>query len=211
VTAIVVRDRATGAVWRNAHTTRPIWTASTIKLTIAVDLLLRDRAGAIRLTAADQVLIERMLRASSDGAATTLWYRYGGTAAPARYPAYGMTGLTFPGAVYWGSAKTAADDLDRVLNHALDALPPPQRARVVAALRGVTANQRWGVWSVGGAGNVNGWWGYSTGWVINSVGFVGPGERYTLTLMNDLAGEGGYADGVATTSRIARVIFAKRP
>jgi len=211
-TAVVVRDRATGAVWRNAHTTRPIWTASTIKLAIAVDLLVRDHAGAIRLAAGEHTLVQRMLRASSDSAATTLWWRYDGRGAPVRYDAYGMTGLTFPGDVYWGSAKATADDLDRLVNHTLDALPAHLSSRIVADLRAVTPNQQWGVWGVGPAsapGNTNGWWGYSTGWVINSVGFLGPGHRYTLTLMNDLAGEAGYDAGVATTTRVAALIFAK--
>ena len=36
--------------------------------------------------------------------------------------------------------------------------------------------------------------------MINSVGFAGTGQRYTLAVMNALGGEGGYDDGVATTT-----------
>ncbi|MFC7657397.1 hypothetical protein ACFQV8_14365 [Pseudonocardia benzenivorans] len=38
-------DRTTGAVWRDGATTHEGWTASTIKLAIAADLLTRARAG----------------------------------------------------------------------------------------------------------------------------------------------------------------------
>ena len=101
ITAIVVRDRDTGAVWRNAHTRRPIWTASTIKLAIALDLLDRNRAGQIRLRPADLALLSATLRNSDDAAATTLWERFDGPTAQRRYAAYGLLGLRFPGRVYW--------------------------------------------------------------------------------------------------------------
>ena len=41
VVGYVLRDRKTGAVYRNAHATDPVWTASTIKLAMVVDLLSR--------------------------------------------------------------------------------------------------------------------------------------------------------------------------
>jgi hypothetical protein len=103
--------------------------------------------------------------------------------------------------------------MDRLINHVLDKAPPDVRAYVVNQLRTVTGNQRWGVWGAGAEaqpGNTNGWWGYGSGWVINSVGFVGPGEQYTVTLMNDLRGEGGYAAGVQTTTKVAEILFAGR-
>jgi hypothetical protein len=213
VTAIVVRNRATGATWRNKHTKTLIWTASTIKLAIAVDLLLRQRAGAVRLRPVDLADIGAMMRTSDDAAATRLWNRYGGMGVRQRYAKYGLTGLRFPGRVYWGAAQSTADDMDRLINHVLDELPPDVRAYLVTQLRTVAGNQRWGVWGAGGAaqpGNKNGWHGYGNGWVINSVGFVGPGERYTVTLMNDLRGKGGYDAGVQTTTTVARLLFDGR-
>jgi len=154
-----------------------------------------------------------MLRTSDDQAATWLWERFDGPAARQRYAAYGLTGLRFPGRVHWGAAQSSAEDLDRLINHVLEQVPPDVRNYLVAQLRTVAPNQRWGVWGAGPAaqpGNKNGWFGYGTGWVINSVGFVGPGERYTVTLMNDLRGEGGYDDGVQTTTRAAELLFAGR-
>ena len=74
----VLRDRKTGAVYRNSHAADPVWTASTIKLAMVVDLLTRQRAGSIALTDADNRLIAAMLHSSDDDAADTLWSRYGG-------------------------------------------------------------------------------------------------------------------------------------
>ncbi len=213
VTAVVVRNRVTGATWRNAHTQRLIWTASTIKLAIAVDLLLRERARTIVLRPSDRTDLAAMLRTSNDNAATRLWNRYGGSMARSRYAGYGLTGLRFPGRVYWGAAQSTADDMDRLINHVLDKLPPDVRAYIVKQLREVAGNQQWGVWGAGPAaapGNKNGWHDYGDGWVINSVGFVGPGELYTVTLMNDLGGEGGYVAGVQTTTKAAELLFAGR-
>ena len=45
--------------------------------------------------------------------------------------------------------------------------------------------------------------------MTNSVGFAGPGQRYTLAMMNALGGDGGYDDGVeTTTTRLARMLLA---
>src|SRR5438067_5092876 len=49
VVGVVVHDRQTGAVWRTGATDTAMWTESTIKLAMTVDLFLRDRAGKIRL------------------------------------------------------------------------------------------------------------------------------------------------------------------
>jgi hypothetical protein len=62
VVGYVLRDRETGAVYRNAHAADPVWTASTIKLAA-------------------------MLHSSDDDAADALWSRYGG----ADHQAYNST------------------------------------------------------------------------------------------------------------------------
>ena len=71
----VLRDRATGAKYRNANAGTPIWTASTIKLAMVADLLTRERAGMIRLSDADRRLMAAMLQRSDNAAADTLWAR----------------------------------------------------------------------------------------------------------------------------------------
>jgi beta-lactamase class A len=217
----VLRDRKTGATYRNSNAGELIWTASTIKLAMVVDLLTRARAGAISLTAADQKLMSAMLHSSDDDATDTLWSRYGGAdhqAFNAAFPRYGMTDLQpqrgfsniYP---YWGFQKSTANDLDRLVNYVLTQLEPAQTAAIVYELQNVDPNQQWGVWGAGPAmtpGNKDGWSQEQGGWVINSVGFAGAGQRYTLAVMNSLGGAGGYDDGVATTTRLSQLLLAGR-
>ncbi len=217
----VLRDRVTGAVHRNAHAADLVWTASTIKLGMVVDLLNRHRNGTIALTDADRALIAAMLHSSDDDAADTLWARYGGAdhqAFNADFPAYGLTGLqpqrgfsrTFP---YWGFQKATPEDLDRLMNYTLTSLPAAETAGIVDALQHVDANQQWGVWGAGPAmnpGNKDGWSLEQGGWVVNSVGFAGPQQRYTLAIMNALGDQGGYDDGVATTTHLSQLLLTGR-
>jgi hypothetical protein len=219
VVGYVLRDRATGVVYSNGHAADPVWTASTIKLAMVVDLLTRQRAGSITLTEADHRLIAAMLHSSDDDAADTLWSRYGGADHQAYnndFPAYGMTDLRpqrgfsniFP---YWGFQKTTPDDLDRLINHTLTRLNPADTASIVNQLQHVDANQQWGVWGAGPAmapGNKDGWSLEDRGWVVNTVGFAGNDQRYTLAVMNDLGGAGGYDDGVTTTTHLSQLLLA---
>ncbi|BBY96470.1 hypothetical protein MGALJ_61390 (plasmid) [Mycobacterium gallinarum] len=215
----VLRDRTTGQAHRNEAAGTMMWTASTIKLAMVVDLLTRARTGQISLTPADSQLMADMMHSSDSKAADTLWERYGGPdnmAFNRNFPNYGMTGLqaqqgfsaTYP---YWGFQKSTSDDLDRLMNYTLTKLPPAQTAAIVSEMQHLDANQQWGVWGAGAAmtpGNKNGWSQEQGGWVVNSVGFAGPQQRYTLAIMNSLNGEGGYDDGVETTTRLAQILLS---
>jgi hypothetical protein len=218
---IVVRDRKTGAVWRNGHAGDLVWTASTIKLAMTVDLFRRDHEGAITLTKSDRELIKAMLHSSDDNAADTLWTRYSGAdhlAFNDAFPSYGLTSLvpqkgyttTFP---YWGFQKCTTDDLDRLMSHVLTDLPKEDHDYIVGELRAVGEEQQWGVWGAGPAakpGNKDGWSEEDTGWVMNTIGFVGPEERFTLAVMNDLHGQGAYQEGRDTDTEVAKILFEGR-
>lgn len=218
IVGYVLRDRTTGLAHRNTAAATLIWTASTIKLAMVVDLLTRATAGQISLTDQDRQLMADMMHSSDSDAADTLWSRFGGpdhTAFNRNFPGYGMTGLrpqqgfgdTFPD---WGFQKSTTDDLDRLMNYTLSRLPAAQTAAIVAEMQRVDANQQWGVWGAGpdmAPGNKNGWSPEQGGWVVNSVGFAGPGQRYTLAVMNSLEGEGGFEDGRQTTTRLAEILL----
>ena len=219
---IVLRDRQTGAAWSNQHAQNAVWTASTIKLAMVVDLFTRAGRGKITLTATDRAQIQAMLHSSDDDAADALWYRYAGAdhlAYNDDFPAYGLTDLTpqrgfstfYP---YWGFQQTTPADLDRLINYVLTELDAADRAYIVDTLQHVDEDQQWGVWAAGPAlspGNKDGWSLEQGGWVINSVGFAGPGQRYTLAMMDSLGGQGGYDDGVATLSTVAEQLTAGLP
>ncbi|WP_407649726.1 serine hydrolase [Goodfellowiella coeruleoviolacea] len=212
---IVVRDRKTGAVWRNANSDTLIWACSTPKLAMVVDLLLRNDSGAITLTDDDRALMHAMLNSSDDNAAHTLWNRYGGEDFFSRFANYGMTDARFTDEHphHWGWILTTADDLDRLINYVLEKLPKQHRDYIVSEMRSVAVNQQWGVWGAGAAarpGNKNGWSDDNDdgSWLMNSVGFVGPNERYTLAIMNNTqVVQGGYEVGMETTTRISEIMF----
>lgn len=215
---IVVHDLRTGAVWQNDHAGDPTWTASTIKLAMVVDLFTRERNGAITLTADDRSLIRAMLHTSDDEAADSLWFKYAGADHMTfnnDFPRYGLTGLRpqsgytqyYP---YWGFQKCTPQDLDRLMTYVLTKLPAAERSYIVNELRAVDPIQQWGVWGAGPAarpGNKDGWSSEDGGWVMNTVGFVGDGERYVVSVMNNLRGEGGYDEGRATVTQISKLIF----
>jgi len=217
----VLRDRKTGAVYRNSHAGDMTWTASTIKLGIVVDLFARQSAGLLRLTDNDIALMGKMLHTSDNDAADTLWTRYGGpdhTIFNNDFPHFGMTrvqpqrgfGDMFP---YWGFQKSTTDDLDQMVNYMLTRLRPNETAWIVNAMQNVDPIQQWGVWGAGpnmAPGNKDGWSDEQGGWVTNTVGFAGPGQRFTLAVMNALNGAGGNADGQATTTRLSQILLANR-
>ncbi|EFV14481.1 hypothetical protein [Segniliparus rugosus] len=214
----VLRDRATGGVYRNAHADDSVFAASTVKLAMAVDLFTRDRAGLITLSAADRSLVQAMLHSSDDGAADTLWMKYWGADHMAflnDFPNYGMTDLRSQGGydgidVYWGATSCTANDLDRLMQFVLEKMDPADTAYIVNEMQNVDADQQWGVWGAGASahpGNKNGWSGVG-GWVLHSVGFAGLGQRYTLSIMNPAAAS--FEDGTATDTRIAQILLADR-
>ncbi len=96
VVGYVLRDRTTGETHRNEVANTMMWTASTIKLAMVVDLLTRARAGQITLTPADRQLMADMMHSSDSGAADTLWERYSGPdnmAFNRNFATYGLTSL----------------------------------------------------------------------------------------------------------------------
>ena len=68
----------------------------------------------------------------------------------------------------------------------------------------------WGAGPESAPGNKDGWPLEDSGWVTNSVGFAGAHQRYTLAVMNGLGSEGGYDDGVATTTHLAELLLEGR-
>ncbi len=76
--SVMFTDRRTGRVWRLGPTQHDGWTASTIKLAIATDLLRRERAGQLKLTTADRRDMATMLNFSDNAASDRLWAGYGG-------------------------------------------------------------------------------------------------------------------------------------
>src|SRR5690606_28636998 len=196
--AIVVTDRATGAVWRAGDAGLRTWAGSTPKLALAVSLLEQARAGHLMLDRRIWQDIDAMLSVSDNAAANELWARHGDPVAVMHrwQSRYGMTDASyvdgFPAT--WGFVKLTVHDLANLMAYVLDRLDPADRAAITGRLRTVGAPQQWGVWGAGAQhrpGVKNGWdYLAETGsdqrrWVTSTVGFVGPGERYIVAALYD--------------------------
>ncbi|MFG1924146.1 serine hydrolase [Cryptosporangium sp. NPDC048952] len=211
-TGLAISDGWRDRVWRNDYADRPIYAASTAKLAIALDILMRQHRGEFELTTTEARWLYAALVSSDNAAANHLWNRYGGASMVAHWSAYGMTDTGFvPGlARHWGSMKTTAADLRRLVRYIVRETPSEVRQYLIARMRGVAENQRWGVWSAGPGwirGNKNGWFRYRAGWVINSAGWVGAHQRYVVAVMADQRSKGTYASGVETTSHVNEILF----
>lgn len=218
---MVVRDRVSDTVWRTGESNRPLWTASTIKLAIAVDLLERHRNQELALDAKARQQIADMLAFSSNSAATALWNRYRLSRDLQLFrDRFGMAGLTFEtDSAFWGQMKCTAEDLAALMSFVLDGLNESDRAYIVGAMRGVDEIQQWGVWSAGPAlqPGVKGGWsvekdGGKDHWVVLSVGFAGPDARYVISVTHELppptsAATGTLGAGVQAVSDLVATVF----
>jgi hypothetical protein len=215
VVGVVLHDRSTGAVWENRSAHTQVYMASTSKLAMAVTLLMQNQAGVIHLTSGDWSVLHQMLHVSSDADADTLWFRFGAPFYTSFFPRIGLASARYvaaPGITppYWGEMTCPATDLSRLISYVLDDLPATLRHYLVTTLSHVAADQHFGVWGAGSAnhpGNKDGWSVEQPGWIIDSVGFAGPGQRYTLAMMNSLDGHGGYHAGTDTLTQVAAILF----
>jgi hypothetical protein len=214
--AIVLHDRQTGATWRNATAHTPMPAASTTKLAMVTDLMLRNGSGAIQLTGDDWSLVHDVLHESSDVAADSLWAAFEDASFLARIRAFGMHSAYFttPSSPYWGFMYCSAIDLDHLMNYILGHIPAGARANITKQIRHVAPIQQWGVWGAGPQnhpGNKDGWEDDGGTWITNTVGFAGPGARYTLAIMYDSQGAGDFHYGSTTLTEVAALLFQGHP
>ncbi len=213
---IVLDDRATGAVWRDANATVDYPAASTMKLAMMTDILLRAQAGSITLTPADQQEMFQALYTSNDDDANDLWDQFEDGSFLQRIQTFGMSSATFTSSVpNWGFMYCSAQDLDNLMNYVLNDAPASVRDYLVYRLQHVSAiDQQWGVWGAGPEnrpGNKDGWE-FDPPWITNTVGFAGPHQEYTLAIMYSLEGYGdaddvGFNYGINTLTQVASLLF----
>ena len=195
--------------------------ASTMKLAVATDLLLRQQEGQIHFSGYDWSLMYNMLHESDDNAANALWAKYESSSFLDRIRHFGMTGASFSGEINWGFMYCTPADLDNLIDYVL--------TRFLAALRSyiVTELDKRGPHPAVGCvgrrsrtdpGNKDGWEDdeNETLWVTNTVGFSGAGQRYTLAIMYNLEGYGaagtskGFDYGSNRLTQVASLLFQGR-
>ena len=207
---LVLHDRVTGATWRNANARNTFPAASTTKLAMAADLLLRAYAGRITLRPGDWAWMYQALHDSSDTAANRLWSTYENGRFLRRITRFGMRSCSFSGQFNWGFMYCSPEDLDHLMNYVLGDLTGGERGYLVDQLRHIARIQQWGVWGAGLSlrpGNKDGWE-YDNGtWVTDTVGFTGPDAQYTLAIMYEEQAPAGFGRGANALTQISALLF----
>lgn len=208
---LVLHDRLTGATWRNAYAGTAFPAASTMKLAMVTDLLVRARTGRIRLSPGDWTLTYEVLHSSSDAAADRLWLAFESSRFLRRIARFGMTACSFSaGSPYWGYMYCTPDDLNHLMNYVLGRLARGDRSYLTDQLRHVARIQQWGVWGAGRRlrpGNKNGWEDDGGAWVTNTVGFAGPAGRYTLAIMDQQPAPSRFHLGANALTQASALLF----
>jgi len=216
--SIAVRDRQSGAEWRAGDTTAPIWTAQTIKLAMATNLLERNRNGEIKLDTAARTQIAQMLDGGSDTATDALWKKFGGDGFVVWFQQqYGMTGLNFADGTHnWSTLKGTADDLLKLVSYVLERADQGDRDYLTAELRKAGDSQHWGVWAAGidqKPGTLSGWTTVTDNaakhLVTRSIGFAGPDAQYAIAVTGEVPADGKLADNVQAVSDVVATIFGQ--
>lgn len=208
---VVLHDRATGATWASKDGDDDFPAASTIKLAMVADLMRRANSGKLALGPADWDLINEILYNSDDAAGDTLWSEFEDSGFLARTRHFGMRSAYYSSPTpYWGFMYCSARDLDSLMNYVLDRLPAHDSGYIVHRMRRVGPIEQWGVWGAGPAshpGNKDGWENEGSVWITNTVGFAGPHEEYTLAIMDNLGGAGGFHEGSTTLNEVSSLLF----
>jgi hypothetical protein len=208
---LVLHDRVTGATWRNVNADAAFPAASTMKLAMATDLLLRIGADRIALRSGDWALIHEMLHESSDSAADRLWFAFQSRRFLRRIARFGMRGCSFSARqAYWGFMYCSPADLDDLMNYVLGDLTGSDRNYLIGQLRHVARIQQWGVWGAGAGrrpGNKDGWEDDNGTWITDTVGFAGPQARYTLAIMDEEVAPAGFHRGANTLTQLSALLF----
>jgi hypothetical protein len=158
-------------------------TGSIVKLDILETLLLQDQDSGTVLSSSQVATATTMIENSNNDSAETLFEEIGGrTALLAANPRLGVSASTMPGpGDYWGLTTTDAADQIRLLKNLVIAGPLTAASEqfILGLMRGVEADQRWGVGVVADAGttfaNKNGWLAVDADndlWLVNSLGIV---------------------------------------
>ncbi|MQA09700.1 MAG: hypothetical protein GEU98_14330 [Pseudonocardiaceae bacterium] len=199
-----VYDRARNDTVASLGASQPFYTASVVKLLIALDVLERnDWRLPERHTRRE---LSRMLARSDDGIASALWVRCGGAEIIERMGDHLALGDTGPPAEpgQWGMATTSAADVITIYRFIADQLPTESGEFLLRALRKATEtaadgfHQHFGIPAA--LPGVN--WAIKQGWMImnsavllHTTGLVGDDDRYVVVLLTEQPRDAGYARG----------------
>ncbi len=214
--SVAVADRATGRIASNAAGTRPMYSASLVKLVLAIDVLQRRPVSA-----ADLALLRRALGPSDDQAMNVLWTRFDGPSALSRVARQlGLTATSPPAdPSQWGQALVSARDMVVVFRYILDAMPAADRELIMSTLAGAPRiaadgfNQAFGLAAAAPSTATK------QGWMccvddriqLHSVGTLGEQHRFVVALLSSHPAGRGYDDAREIVNAAADAVRAALP
>jgi beta-lactamase class A len=214
--AVAVAVPARGRMY-TAHGSDPYPLLSVAKVSILFTLLQQSEQAGRLPSQHDLQLLEAMLEASSNDAASRLWTELGGH--PAVQRAMGRLGVrSFQAGSdpHWGTSTASATDVAQLLTGLATGtlLDPERQALALVLMSRVDASQRWGVTAGAPAGALlafkNGWEEGATGrWTLHSAGLVLPGstgQAYSIVVLTD--GQPSLQYGLATIQTLASLLHA---
>ncbi len=214
---IDVVDTATGATVADLDSGQQFYTASVVKLLIALDELNSQGWQADSATAAQ---LEQMLSASDDDIADTLWDADGGDAIVTRMAGLiGLTGTSAPGdSSQWGETLTTAQDVVTVYRY-LNTVPQAARDVIMTGLQGAERTAADGTDQYFGIpdGLTGADWAIKQGWMsladsttLDTTGLVGAGAgqplRYVVVVLSSQPANISWSAGGAALTAGVRVL-----
>jgi beta-lactamase class A len=211
--SVAVRNNRTGQTYQY-RASDTYETASIVKVQILASVLLQAQDDGRSLTSSQKALASKMIRASDNDAATSLWNLAGGASGVrATNKRLGLTATT-PSTAGWGLTRTTVGDQITLLNKVLGSSGPlssASRAYVKSLMTTVNGDQDWGVPAGAKSGETyavkNGWLSRDTEngrWIINSIGKI-TGSKTDLSIAVLSHGHSGMSTGVAVDEKVVKL------
>jgi beta-lactamase class A len=219
---VMAVDTDSGEPVASYNATEPMYTASVVKLLIAIDLLHSQNWQPDDATAAQ---LERMISYSDDDIANALWDEDGGNSIVTRTAALiGLTNTQPPDdPSQWGEATMSAQDVITTYQYIQDEIPVPAQDVLMTGMRAAAATAADGFPQYFGIpdGLPGSSWAIKQGWmllmsttVLDTTGMVGLGPTmpYAVAIMTELPAGTSWSAGTKAVSAAAgaiRTAFAR--
>lgn len=214
--SVAIADRATERIAGNAAGTTPIYSASLVKIVLAIDVLQRRPVSA-----ADLALLRRALGPSDDQAMNALWTRFDGPSAVSRVARQLGLAATRPpdDPSQWGQTPVSARDMLVVFRHILNTMPAADRELIMSTLAGAPPIAADGFDQAFGLAAVAPPVAAKQGWMccvadriqLHSVGTLGEQHRFVVALLSSHPADRGYDDAREITNATANAVAAALP
>ena len=207
---VLAIDTQTGQPVASYNATEPMYTASVVKLLIAIDLLHSQNWAPDAATSAE---LERMISYSDDGIADDLWGEDGGNSIVTRMiTLIGLTGTQPPDdPAQWGETLMSAQDVVLTYEYIQDDIPAQAQDVLMTGMSNAAETAADGFQQYFGipTGLPGSSWAIKQGWmllmsttVLDTTGMVGLGPTmpYAVAIMTELPAGTSWTSGMDAVS-----------